>query len=145
MDWCDQKNLLVVAAMGNQNIDRASHPARLSEVIAVGGLLPDNKKAPFSNYEGKCDFSAPATGIISQWYDGRIGEWSGTSFSTPMVVGAIADGLKNTSGPIPVDVLRDRIDRVGADLDVYNPDYEGELGVLLNVRRLKRAILGPTP
>jgi hypothetical protein len=139
MDWCEEKNLLVVASMGNDGIDEAAFPARISKVVAVGGLLPDNVKAPFSNYDGKCDFSAPATGIISQWYDGQIGVWSGTSFSAPMVTGAIADALKKT-GRIPVGTLRDRIDEAGGDLDGKNPDYRGRLGVLLDVKRIAAAV-----
>ncbi|MEZ0324775.1 MAG: S8 family serine peptidase [Fimbriimonas sp.] len=141
MDWCEEKNLLVVASMGNDGVRDAAFPARISKVIAVGGLLPDNTKAPFSNWDSKCDFSAPATGIISQWYDGQIGVWSGTSFAAPMVAGAIADGLKKVSR-MPVGVLRDRIDKVGRNIDDLNPDYDGEIGVLLDVKRLVSAVRG---
>ena len=125
--------------MGNENSDKASFPARISKVVAVGGLEPDNTNAPFSNYEGKCDSSAPATGIISQWHDGQIGIWSGTSFSAPMVTGAIADALKKT-GRMSPESLRNKIDKVGRDLDAKNPNYDGELGVLLDVKRLVAAI-----
>jgi subtilisin family serine protease len=141
MDWCEENNLLVVASMGNDNTDKAAFPARISKVIAVGGLMPDNTKAPFSNYDSKCDFSAPATGIISQWHDGTIGIWSGTSFSAPMVAGAIADALKKT-GRIPVSILRERVEDAGRDLDGVNPRYDGELGVLLDVKRLAAAVKG---
>jgi subtilisin family serine protease len=142
MDWCEEKNLLVVAAMGNNGVEAAAYPARISKVIAVGGLNPDNTKAAFSNFDGKCDLSAPATGIISQWHTGEIGIWSGTSFSAPMVTGAIADALKRTSTRMTAAALRSIVEGTGNDLDRLNPNYKGKVGLLLDVKKLASRISG---
>lgn len=140
-EWCDEHGLLVVAAIGNNDQDAACYPARFNSSIAVGGLLPDDTKAPFSNYNRRCFFSAPATGIISQWYDGQIGEWSGTSFATPLVAAGIADSLRRTSRLAP-STIRTRIEGAGSSLDSINADYKGKLGVLLNLAKLDEALRG---
>jgi subtilisin family serine protease len=134
MDWCEAQRLLVVAAMGNDRLRRSCFPARISKVVSVAGLLPDNTAAPFTNWESGCDVSAPATGIGSQFWDGTTAIWSGTSFATPFVTGTIADALRRTTRQTP-DRLRDAVRYSVTDLDRINPDKDGELGGLLNFVR----------
>jgi subtilisin family serine protease len=142
LDWCELNRLLVVSGSGNANTGRAFYPARISKVICVTGLDPDNLKAAFSNWDGKARSAAPATGIVSQWWDGHMGVWSGTSFSSPMAAGAIADCLRRVGPNLPLGLMRDVIEQSGRNLDALNPDYSGELGTLLDVQRLNSMLGG---
>ena len=144
MDWCESNHLLVVAAIGNSNLREAFYPARISKVVCVAGLNPDDTKADFSNWEGSVRSSAPATGIVSQWWDGEMGVWDGTSFAAPMVAASLADCLRRKSGPVVLNTLRDAVKSSGGDLDALNPDYRGELGTLLDFQNLN-AVLGSFP
>lgn len=140
-DWCEENDLLVVSGIGNDNTGRALYPARITKVVCVSGLLPDNRKADFSNWDGHCDSAAPATGIVSQWWNGQMGTWSGTSFASPMVAAAVADCLRRTT-PQPLGFLRDAVVNSGRNIDALNPAYGGELGTLLDIQSLNSAIVG---
>jgi subtilisin family serine protease len=142
--WCEQKRLTVVAAIGNDGVRDACEPARFDKVICVGGLLPDNRKAPFSNWRGTCDVSAPATGIASAWWDGKLATWSGTSFSTPMVTAVIADSLRRTTKLAPWEI-RPRIRNAGMNLNALNPEYDDELGTLLDHVRFDARLRATLP
>lgn len=128
MEWCESNNLVVVAAIGNNNLRTACFPAGVRNAICVGGLLPNNTKAPFSNWENSCLVSAPATGIVSQDWDGHIGIWSGTSFAAPIVTGAVVEGLRRNSSFISAARVRSGLKSCGGDLDKLNPSYKGQLG-----------------
>ncbi|MFI5386180.1 MAG: S8 family peptidase [Fimbriimonadales bacterium] len=141
IDWCDSNNLLVVAGIGNLGSRNALFPARYETVACVAGLNADNTKASFSNWDGRTTSSAPATGIVSQWWDGRMGIWAGTSFSSPMVAASVADGLRHTSGPVPPSALRIAIKRSGRNIDGLNKAYQGQLGTLLDYQRLNVLVM----
>ncbi len=109
---------VVVAAAGNDASCRPIWPAALPDVIGVAAVGPDGP-APFTNYGGWVNACAPGVDIVANIPDcgGIVGgdahaaadadtpvlefghvslrgrrdvQWSGTSFSTPAVVGAIA-------------------------------------------------------
>lgn len=144
LDWCAEKNVIVISAIGNNAVEGSSYPARISKAICVSGLNPDNSKAAFSNWDGTADAAAPATGIYSLAADGTTGIWSGTSFSTPMVAGAIADCLRRT-GRMNYSLWRDLLKSSGASIDAANPKYSGKLGRLLNITNLNSAVQSSTP
>lgn len=132
LDWCDKKGLLVVAPVGNDNLRLMRYPAELGKVISVAGVQPDNVKAVFSNYRNDVNFSAPATGLASAWWDGDWATWSGTSFGSPVVAGIIADCLRRTAARISPATLRDLLRGAGRGINWKNPDYVGELGTLVD-------------
>ncbi|KAA0228417.1 hypothetical protein FCG40_04535 [Fimbriimonadia bacterium ATM] len=139
LDWCEEVGLLVVAAIGNNGQRLALTPARNSKAVCVTGVLPDDVRAPFSNWEGAADAAAPATGIKSYWWDGTAGIWSGTSFAAPFVTGAIASGLAY-SPPRTPEFLRDAVRVSGDNIDPLNPGFEDQLGSRLNMARLVQII-----
>ena len=55
----------VVAASGNNGSNRVSYPAALPDVIAVGAIDPDLKKADFSQYGPELAVVAPGVSVIS--------------------------------------------------------------------------------
>jgi subtilisin family serine protease len=142
MDWCEESHLLVVSGIGNADQGNAYFPAAIRKVVCVTGLNPNNTKAVFSNWDGTSRSAAPATGIVSQWWDGHMGIWSGTSFSAPMVAAAAADCLRRSAGPIALDTLRGAIQSSGKNIDSLNQPYRGELGTLLDIQSLD-ATLNP--
>lgn len=83
-----QKGIVMVCATGNQGANEALSPARLDEVIAVGGLNEQMEVASFTN--GGYDVLAPAMNILSTYKDGKYARMTGTSMASPLVAGGIA-------------------------------------------------------
>ncbi|MFY9233438.1 MAG: S8 family serine peptidase [Fimbriimonadaceae bacterium] len=132
LNWCEERNLLVVAPTGNDSVDRARYPARISKVICVAGLAIDDIKADFSNWDGKTSSAAPATGLASSWWDSDyVGLWSGTSFASPMVSASVANALRRTT-PKDAGDLKRAVEDSGVNIDGLNPPYSGQLGTKLN-------------
>ena len=106
-----KKGTVVVASAGNDGICRPSLPAAFADVISVAALGP-NGPARFSNYGGWVRACAPGVDIVSRFFtkfDGKEtappglpdpdkfaswARWSGTSFSAPIVVAALARELQ---------------------------------------------------
>ncbi len=98
---------LVVAAAGNDGNDVPFYPAAFDWVVSVGALDADGKKSDFSNYGKWVDVYAHGRDLVNAFPTGTytchepahlgdvrnftgLAQWSGTSFSTPIVTGAIA-------------------------------------------------------
>jgi thermitase len=89
-----EKGCLLVAATGNDHINKISYPASHDWVMAIAGIKKNGDA--YGNYGEELDVVAPAEDIITtlniidadQYRYGNIG-W-GTSFSAPQVAGAAA-------------------------------------------------------
>lgn len=142
-NWVTPQGVIVVAAAGNNADSHLTSPADISDVVAVTGVDENDRKASFSNWHSKVDFSAPATGIKSAWWDNSIGVWSGTSFASPMLAAIIADSLKLRgrlqASRLPSFLLA--LSGVGDNIDAKNPEYDGDLGVRLNCQKLRLMVL----
>lgn len=138
LDWAvEERNLLVVAPVGNNNRKMRLSPARSSKAVAVAGIDAVNKKASFSNWDSKAASCAPSTGVKSYSVDGLVGFWSGTSFASPLVAAGVADCLRRKPGPVSAKKLSEVIKSSGdPGIDTINPTYRGMLGFRLNLRRL---------
>ena len=100
--------VLVVAAAGNDNSSAEFWPAAFPWVLSVGSLDADGKKSKFSNYGKWVDVWAQGSNLVNAFPTGTyttyepqtpagqvrnftgLAMWSGTSFATPIVTGAIA-------------------------------------------------------
>ncbi len=101
IDKCYQKGITIVAAAGNYNQDISKnpcYPSCLNHVISVGSLDKGSltTKASYSNY-GKIDIVAPGYCQYVSIND-ELKSGQGTSYSSPLVSGAIALFLQKYQG-----------------------------------------------
>jgi thermitase len=101
------KNIVVVAAAGNDNTSTPMYPASMNHVISVSSITRTGNRALFSNFGSTIDLTAPGEQILSTFppntdlgvgcsdnsystaNDG-YGYCSGTSMSSPAIAGCAA-------------------------------------------------------
>ena len=108
-----QRGIVVVASAGNDGTCRQSFPAAIRGVVSVGAIGPGGP-AWFSNYGSWVRACAPGVDVVSSFFatfDGNEvpsggrdidrfrswATWSGTSFSAPVVVGALVREMRVSS------------------------------------------------
>ena len=138
VSWASQQGLIIVAPAGNLGIGTAINPASFPEVVCVTGVLPTDVKAPFSDWDENAVSAAPATGVKSLYWNGKVAIWSGTSFSAPLVTGALALAL---SRGMVLDSTSARALMLssGDSIDNLNPLYHEAMGTRLNCANVAAA------
>ncbi|NMO94813.1 S8 family peptidase [Paenibacillus lemnae] len=91
------RDVLLVAASGNDNTERPGFPAAYPEVLAVGATNSDLTRAEYSNYGDYIDVTAPGTNIASTYPGNQYAALSGTSMASPHV--AAMAGLIRSLNP----------------------------------------------
>lgn len=90
---CGRRNVLVVAAAGNDGCECLHVPAALPMVLAVGALDRRDRPINFSNWGGAYrtgGLMAPGQDILGAKPGGGVTRRSGTSFAAPIVTAAAA-------------------------------------------------------
>ncbi len=90
---CIERNVLVIAAIGNDGTARNSVPASLDGVLAVGAHDALGNPAPFNNHGARLSrktILAPGVSVAAALKDASLGHISGTSFAAPLVAGIAA-------------------------------------------------------
>lgn len=89
VDYAQRKDVTIVAASGNDGLEKPYYPGAFPYVITVGAVDERGEIANFSNYS-KVDIVAPGTNVFSTWVEKKYGFSSGTSQAAPFVSGAVA-------------------------------------------------------
>src|SRR5438094_8229858 len=90
LDYAWSKNVVLVAATGNDAVSTPTFPAGDRGVMGVSGTDPNDALAPFSNSGPSVFISAPATDIQTTTTGDAYTVISGTSASAAIVAGAAA-------------------------------------------------------
>ncbi|ULH13918.1 S8 family serine peptidase (plasmid) [Deinococcus sp. KNUC1210] len=126
--YANSQNVLVVGAAGNKGNEGLDYPAAdfASPLdISVGSVSGQRLKSGFSQYGSSLNVLAPGERIYGPVPANRMGAWSGTSMSTPVVSGALALGLsQQATATRAAAALR----ASAGSLDATNPLYQGKLG-----------------
>ncbi|MCC7138662.1 MAG: S8 family serine peptidase [Planctomycetes bacterium] len=120
--------VLVVAAAGNTGAAVQS-PARIAEVLAVSSVGLDDVKSDFAAYGPQVDLVAPGEDLVGAHPLSPTGyaRWSGTSFATALVTGAVAI-MQGMLGVVPPDDLVAPILSTAVPVDDLNPVHKDLLG-----------------
>ncbi len=90
IQYAIDRGALIVAAAGNNGMDQVYYPAANKGVIAVGAVDALGNHLDFSNYGNEIDIAAPGYALNAAWTNNQAVSVSGTSFSTPIIVGTLA-------------------------------------------------------
>ncbi|MCS6244449.1 MAG: S8 family serine peptidase [Opitutus sp.] len=116
--------VVIVAAAGNDGINRLAWPAADPRVVSVGATDATGRQAAFSNSGPQLHLTAPGVGILTGGLNPQRTLFSGTSASAPVIAGAIAVILSQTPGltaPQAVEILQTHANDGGAAGD--DPNY----------------------
>jgi thermitase len=113
------RDVVVVAAAGNEGTNVPRYPAAYSKVIAVSATNANGGLALFSSRGDWVDLAAPGMNILSTNNSGGYDMQSGTSMSAPFVSGLA--GLLASQG-MSADSIRQRMEATAEDLGPAGDD-----------------------
>ncbi|HDG8500903.1 TPA: S8 family serine peptidase, partial [Staphylococcus aureus] len=90
----EQKNILVIAASGNNYLKETDYPAKYPGVISIGTI---NKNGLIHKYsgEGKIDYVALGVNLKARNKDGKIKSFTGNSYATAYATSMVIDIVNN--------------------------------------------------
>ncbi len=127
IEYAVEHNVLVVAAMGNENVELANYPARYDGVFSVAASTSGDKRSSFSNYGYDVDVTAPGTSVMSTWMDDTYSTASGTSLSSPITAG-LCGLVKSVFPNYTAKQIGEQVRTNCDDIDALNPIYAKKLG-----------------
>jgi len=110
---------VVIFASGNDRASSVSYPASLPNVIAVGAIDRNGRRAGFSNFGTNLDVVAPGVGIITTSINNSYVTVDGTSLAAPHVSG-IAALILSVRPDLTQAQVRHAIESTARKLPNYN-------------------------
>jgi serine protease len=83
----NNKDVLVVAASGNDGLDETHYPSAYSNVTSVSSTTALDGKSSFSNYNKSVDVCAPGSNILATIINDTYASLDGTSMASPIAAG----------------------------------------------------------
>lgn len=116
-----ERDVLLVAATGNDATSQPGYPAAYPEVLAVSATDQNRNIASFSNYGEYVDVVAPGVNIASTYPGGQYVAMSGTSMATPHVA-ALAAMIRSANPTLSNVQVMDMIRHTANDLGQTGKD-----------------------
>ena len=129
--YATDRDVLLVAAAGNDAADRIVFPASESDVLGVAAVAMTGAAAGFSNVGSAVDLVAPGVSMLGAMPEtinpAGTGTWSGTSFAAPAVAGSAAL-VRSVFPALDSRGVTERMQDTALPVDAANPGLEGKLG-----------------
>ncbi|MFB3815433.1 MAG: S8 family serine peptidase [Terriglobales bacterium] len=106
LEYAAERGVVNVASTGNSGQPEIGYPAAAPMVIAVASTSNSDVRSAFSSYGPPTWVAAPGEAVITTYPGNHYAAGWGTSFSTPLVSGAVA--LLQQSHPTPVTMKEAR-------------------------------------
>ncbi len=91
INYANAKNVICVASSGNDGQQEVVYPAGIQYVMGVASTNDFDQRSSFSNYGNQVVWVAgPGENVVTTYPFGSYSVTSGTSFTSPMVAGAVA-------------------------------------------------------
>ncbi len=132
------RDVVIVAASGNDNTERPGFPAAYPEVFAVAAMDGNRAKASFSNYGDYIDAAAPGVNIASTYLQGQYAAMSGTSMASPHAA-ALAALIRSINPQLTNTEVMDIMRQTAIDLGPKGKDPYFGYGQIDVAAALQRA------
>lgn len=132
------KDIVLIAASGNDNSEEPGYPAAYPEVFAVAAADASKKKASFSNYGDYIDVTAPGVNIASTYMHKQYASLSGTSMASPHVT-ALAALIRSTNPKLKNTEVMEIMRKTAEDLGTPGKDKYYGYGQIDVIKALQEA------
>ncbi len=132
------RDVILVAATGNDNTENPGFPAAYEEVLAVGATNRYQYRAGFSNYGHYLDVTAPGEQIASTYPNNQYAALSGTSMASPHV-SALAAMIRTVNPSLSNVEVMNIIRYSSLDLGIKGHDKHYGYGQIDVEKALKQA------
>jgi subtilisin family serine protease len=96
INYADRKGVICVASAGNEGLNRLVYPAAYGNVISVGSVNQLGQQSSFTNFgPDLVRIAAPGEALITTYPGNHYAAAWGTSFSSAIVSGIVADLLSS--------------------------------------------------
>ncbi len=144
VEYAWARDVVVVAAAGNNASNALFYPAAHAHVIGVAATTAADARASFSNYGPFVAVSAPGVSIYSTLPGAHYGYLSGTSMASPHVAG-LAALIRSLNPTLRNDEVRALIESTADDLGAPGRDDYYGFGRINAARALAAAPTPPMP